>query len=194
VELIGTDAGKCVYRPQNATEASLRGLELELRRGLTFLPGRWNQLSAGVNLSFVNSKATIPSINGADSALQIIRTLRLQGQSDRLANLNLLYATANGRLEVSVLGNYFSDRLARYGDVVVQAGKPVVLPDTYERSRITLDAKIRRKIGRADLSFSARNLTDNERIFVQDGPKGQTVVGYLRPGIGFSLGIGYALR
>jgi hypothetical protein len=198
VELIGTDDGRCVYRPTNAKSATLRGLELELRRGLTFLPGALRQLSAGVNMTFVTSSATIPSGGSAAGVEVISRKLRLQGQSDQIANVNLLYATADGRFELSVLGNYFSTRNYRYGDVIfVTTGgvvKPVVLPDTFEEGRFTLDAKLRRRIGRTNVTLSARNLTDNERSFVQDGVKGKQVVGYLRPGVGVSLGVGYALR
>ncbi len=194
VELIARDDQKCVYRPTNATSATLRGVELEIRRGLSFLPGRLKQLSAGANLSFVQSSATIPVIT-SNTVSDTSRTLRLQGQSDQLANVNMLYATPDGRFEISVLGNYFSDRVSRYGDVTVVQNKPVLLPDTYEQARFTLDAKVRRRIGRANVSLSARNLTDNERIFVQDSPvKGRTVVAYLRTGVGVSLGVGYGLR
>jgi Carboxypeptidase regulatory-like domain/Outer membrane protein beta-barrel family/TonB-dependent Receptor Plug Domain len=194
VEVIARDDQRCVYRPTNATSATLRGVELELRRSLTFMPGVLKQLSAGVNLSFVKSAATIPSGGNSATTETISRTLKLQGQSNQLVNANLLYATSDAGFEVSFLGNFFSDRLARYGDVVIVKDKPVLLPDTFERGRITLDTKIRRRLGRANVSLSVRNLTDNERVFIQDGPKGRAVVGYLRPGVGVSLGVGYALR
>jgi hypothetical protein len=193
VELLGTDDGKCVVRPNNATSADLRGVELELRRGLTMLPGWLKQLSAGLNMSFVKSSATIPIVV-SNTVEGTSRTLKLQGQSDQLANASLLYATADGRFEMSVLGNYFSDRVSRYGDVVNGLGKVITLPDTYEKARFQLDAKVRRRIGRANVSLSARNLTDNERRFAQDSPKGIISVGYLRPGVGVTLGVGYGLR
>ena len=193
VELLGTDDGKCVVRPNNATSAELRGAEIELRRGLTMLPGWLKQLSAGLNMSFVKSSATIPIVV-SNTVEGSSRTLKLQGQSDQLANASLLYATTDGRFELSVLGNYFSDRLSRYGDVVNAGTKAIPLPDTFERARFQLDAKLRRRLGRANVSLSARNLTDNERTFVQDSPKGKLVVGYLRPGVGVTLGVGYALR
>jgi hypothetical protein len=193
VELLGTDDGKCVVRPNNATSAELSGAEIELRRALTILPGWLKQLSAGLNLSFVKSSATIPIVV-SNTVETTSRTLKLQGQSDQLANASLLYATPDGRFEVSVLGNYFSDRVFRYGDVVNSAGKALSLPDTFEKGRFQLDAKMRRRLGRANLSLSARNLSDNERTFVQDSPKGKIVVGYLRPGVGVTLGVGYALR
>ncbi len=193
VELLSIDDAKCVYRPDNATSGTLRGVEFELRRGLAFLPGIGKNLSAGLNMSFVNSNATIPIIV-SNSVRDTTRSLRLQGQSDQLANANLLYATTDGRFEVSVLGNYFSDRVARYGSVAQVAGGSIALPDTFEKGRFTLDAKLRRKVGRMNVSLSARNLTDNERTFIQSSKKGSQVVGYLRPGVGVSLGVGYALR
>lgn len=193
VELLGRDDQKCVYRPNNATSATLNGLEFEIRRGLTFLPGLLNQISASLNVSLVKSSASIPVIT-SNTVRDTVRTLRLQGQSDQLANANLLYATRNGRFEVSILGNYFSDRISRYGDVIQDNDISVPLPDTFEKARFTLDARVRQRIGRTNISLSARNLTDNERRFMQDGPAGMQTVGYLRPGIGVSLGVGYALR
>lgn len=95
---------------------------------------------------------------------------------------------------MSILGNYFSDRISRYGDVIQDNDISVPLPDTFEKARFTLDARVRQRIGRTNISLSARNLTDNERRFMQDGPAGMQTVGYLRPGIGVSLGVGYALR
>jgi Outer membrane protein beta-barrel family/Carboxypeptidase regulatory-like domain/TonB-dependent Receptor Plug Domain len=194
VELIDLDDGACVYRPQNATSATLRGVEFEFRRGLSFLPGLLKQLSAGVNVTVVSSAATIPVLTGPD-VTTTYRTLRLQGQSDRIANVNLLYATTDGRFEMSVLGNYFSDRNFRYGTTITDGKTAKILPDTYEEARFTLDAKIRRRFGRANVSLSARNLTDNERVYSLDGESlGRVVTGYQRPGIGISLGVGYALR
>lgn len=186
VEFLGTDSGNCYFRPKNAPSARLLGAELEFRRGLTFLPGWLKQLSAGLNVTLVQSSAKV-AIN-ADTS----RTLRLQGQSDQLVNLSLLYSTPNG-FEVSVLGNYFSDRVYRYGDVV-QDVVPRVVADVLEQGRFGLDAKVRKRFRRMNVSFSARNLTDNEVRFTQQSDNGRLQVGYLRPGVNVSLGVGYALR
>lgn len=186
VEFLGTNAGNCFFRAGNAPTARLRGAEFELRRGLSFLPGRLSRLAAGVNVTVVSSEATAAIT--ADSS----RRSRLQGQSDQLVNLSLLY-TGIGGFEVSLLGNYFSDRVYRYGDIVT--GDVVrVVADVIEKGRFGLDAKVRRRFGRANVSLSARNLTDNEVRYTQQSDAGLLQVGYLRPGVNVSIGIGYALR
>ena len=186
VEFLGTDAGNCYIRPANAPSARLTGAEFELRRALRFLPGPLARLSTGINVTLVRSEATA-RIN-ADTS----RTLRLQGQSDRLVNVSLVYAGPSG-LEISLLGNYFSDRVVRYGDVLTGAQTRVV-DDVIERGRFGLDARLRRRIGRTNVTLSARNLTDNEIRFVQRSDVGTLQVGYLRPGMTISLGVGYAIR
>jgi len=186
VEFLGTDSGNCYFRPNNVPSARLLGAEFEFRRGLTFLPGWLSRISAGLNVTLVRSEAEA-RIN-ADTS----RTLRLQGQSDRLVNLNLLYALPSG-FEFSLLGNYFSDRVIRYGDVLAGVETRVV-SDVVEQGRIGIDAKLRHRFGRASISLSARNLTDNEVRYTQQSDNGTLLVGYLRPGLNISIGMGYALR
>jgi hypothetical protein len=186
VEFLGTDSGNCYFRPNNVPSARLLGAEFEFRRGLTFLPGWMSRLSAGLNVTLVQSEAKA-RIN-ADTS----RTLRLQGQSDQLVNMNLLYSLPSG-FEFSLLGNYFSDRVYRYGDVLAGAQVRVVA-DVVEQGRFGLDAKLRHRFGKANVSLSARNLTDNEIRYTQQSDNGTLQVGYLRPGVNISIGIGYALR
>lgn len=187
-EFVGIAAGDCFYRSSNTPSAQLVGGELEVRRALTFLPGHWSRISASANLTLVRSRASV--LISADTS----RIAKLQGQSDQLVNLNLQYVTPNAGLELSVLGNYFSDRVYRYGVPRFENGGVVLVPDVLERGRFSLDAKIRKRVRRATLSLSARNLTDNEVRFTQQSDNGRLEVGYLRPGINFSIGVGYALQ
>jgi hypothetical protein len=93
-----------------------------------------------------------------------------------------------------VLLNYFSDRIVRYGIANINAGVLSAVPNVMEQARVSLDAKIRKKLGRSTVSLSARNLTDNETIYYQDSEAGRTRTGYFRPGVSLSLGVGYAFR
>ena len=63
-----------------------------------------------------------------------------------------------------------------------------------EQGRVGVDAKLRRKVGRASVSLSARNLLDAEVIYYQSSTIGRTRTGYVRPGVNVSLGLGYAFR
>ena len=192
VELLINDTGNCSAIPVNLANARLYGAELELRRGLTFLPGLLKQLSAGLNLTFVDSRAVLRS-----EASSFVYPFA--GQSKILANTNLLYATRDGSTEVSALLNYFSDRVSRYG-VSAVVGSPgeetiVGVPNLIERGRFGLDAKARHRLKRATVSISVRNLLDAEMIFEQSSRlNGVVRAGYFRPGIVVNLGVGYAIR
>jgi Carboxypeptidase regulatory-like domain/TonB-dependent Receptor Plug Domain/Outer membrane protein beta-barrel family len=188
LEFVGIASGDCFYRSSNTPTARLFGGELEVRRALTFLPGRLNRITASANVTLVSSAARV--LIGADTS----RTAKLQGQSDQLVNLNFQYVTPDAGFEMSVLGNYFSDRVFRYGVGLFNNGGVVLVPDVIEQGRFSLDAKIRKRLRRATLSVSARNLTDNEVRFTQQSDNGTLQAGYLRPGINFSIGVGYALR
>jgi hypothetical protein len=178
----------CTTQYRNLESSTLLGGELEFRRALTFLPGPFARLALGVNLTLVQSEA----IYRFDSTAFI--KYKLQGQSDRLANLNLLYANPDGRFEASMLVNYFSDRIMRYGNAAVSDGEIDQVPAVSEEGRLSVDAKIRHRVGRATWSLSARNLTDNEVIYYQPHATGRTRTGYLRPGVSLSLGVGYGIR
>ncbi len=180
-------SSQCTTEYFNLESATILGAELELRRALDFLPGPLARLAFGLNLTVVDSRA----VQRVDSALT--REFALQGQSDYLANLNLLYADEHG-FDASVLLNYFSDRIVRYGIADISDGRIEAVPNVMEQSRISVDAKLRKKVGASTLSLSARNLTDNETIYYQESEAGRTRTGYLRPGVSISLGIGYAFR
>ena len=178
----------CTTNYFNLESARLFGGELEVRRPLSFLPGALSRILAGANLTLIDSR----SVSRIDSTLQ--RVFRLQGQSNVLANLNLVYTTESGRTDGSLLFNYFGDRIVRYGIASINAGQLFEVPNVMEQGRVSLDAKVRHRIGRSTFSLSARNLTDAEVIQYQESEAGRTRTGYFRPGIGINLGIGYALR
>lgn len=180
-------SSECTTEYFNLEGAEILGGELEFRRTLDFLPGALERIALGLNLTVVDSRA----IQRVDPT--ITREFALQGQSDILANLNVLYADTDG-LDLSVLVNYFSDRIVRYGIANINAGVLSAVPNVMEQARVSLDAKIRKKFGRSTVSLSARNLTDNETIYYQDSDAGRTRTGYLRPGVSLSLGVGYAFR
>jgi hypothetical protein len=181
----------CTNEYFNLESARLLGGEIELRRPLSFLPGLFSRLAVGVNLTFVSSSSRYP-IETADSTFT--RTLQLQGQSDVLGNINMLYNDPASGTDASVLLNYFSDRISRYGFISVSSGTLAEVPNVVERGRFSLEAKVRKRLGRATVSLSGRNLTDAEVIFLQDSKVGKIRTGYLRPGIGVSMGVGYAFR
>lgn len=179
----------CTTQYRNLESARLIGGEFEFRKALTFLPGALARLALGINVTVVTSN----SVFRIDS----VRTLEypLQAQSDRLANMNLLYNDIERGLDASLLFNYFTDRIVRYGNTTQNGvGELLTVPSVIEQGRISVDAKIRRKVGNMTMSLSGRNLTDNEVIFFQPYTGGRTRTGYFRPGVSVSMGVGYAIR
>lgn len=181
-------SSNCTTEYFNLETAQVTGTELELRRALEFLPGVLGRLAIGINLTLVDSR----SVYRADST--VTRTFRLQGQSDRLANLNVIYSDPEGGRELSLLLNNFSDRIVRYGIANVTPDGVVAVPNVMEQGRTTLDAKYRVRIGVTSVSLSVQNLLDAEVIYYQDSDVGRTRTGYRRPGTSLSLGLGYAIR
>jgi len=178
----------CTTQYRNFEGSKLMGGEFEFRKSLDFLNERLARFALGINVTLVTSKTTFR----VDSTNTL--SYRLQGQSDRLANVNLLYTDDGRGIDMSLLLNYFSDRIQRYGIANIANGVISTVPGVIERGRYSLDAKVRRRVGRSTISLSGRNLTDNEIVFFQPHAQGQTRTGYLRPGINVSLGVGYALR
>lgn len=191
VELLSLPGSStCVFVFSNVTEARNYGVELEARRGLTFLPGALKRLSAGVNLTLVDSEADYTP-GGETTAIH----LPMAGQSDYVANVNLLYTDPTGGWEATLLVNALGDRVVRYGAITRIADEPHEIPHLVEQGRVTVDAKIRKSLGRGvSASLAGRNLTDAEVVFTQDSDVGPVRAGYQRPGVTISLGLGYAFR
>jgi outer membrane receptor protein involved in Fe transport len=187
-KLITPVSGRCDIIFDNVGRARNYGAEIEVRKSLGFLPDPLSRLSVGANVTLVHSIAEYVPFEGGG-----VLELPLQGQSDYLANVNLLYADEGG-VQASILVNAFGDRIVRYGEAVNSGGVAQQIPHVVEQGRITVDAKLQRRIGRFSVSLSGRNLTDAETIFFQDSDAGRTRTGYHRPGISASLGLGYALR
>lgn len=178
----------CTVEYFNLDRAEILGGEFEFRKALDFLPGPLAGLAAGINVTLVQSRSEYsPS---PDYTLNY----KLQGQSDVLANFSLLYTDAAQGIDASLLFNSFSDRIVRYGIANLVDGVPEQVPNVMEQGRVSIDAKVRKRVGGYTISLSARNLADAETIFYQDSDAGRTRTGYFRPGTTVSIGIGYAVR
>ncbi|HKS05808.1 MAG TPA: carboxypeptidase regulatory-like domain-containing protein [Gemmatimonadaceae bacterium] len=178
----------CTYTYQNATWARNIGAEFDLRQRLTYLPGALSRLSAGLNLTLVESRIAIdPSAGVYDPDLP------LEGQSPYLANASLTYAGVSNNLMATVLVNTFGDRVVRYGFRSSGGETATQGPNIVERGRATLDAKLSRSIGRGfTMTVAGKNLTNAPVRFVQDVAAGEVTTGYAKPGTSVSVGVGYA--
>jgi hypothetical protein len=177
IEFITTaTGGQCAVLFGNGEHATNYGAELEVRK-------RLGRFFAGGNLTLIRSRVAIDTALGSYDP-----NLPLQGQSPLLVNGSVGYFDPAARLEVTVLANYFADRIARYGT----AFNRVQGPNTTERGRWTLDAKATLALGSGlGVSMSGRNLTNQPIMLVNEGPETTAVVGQYRSGVGLTLGLSY---
>lgn len=182
-------SSRCSVFPTNADDATNYGLEVETRAPLGFLPFLSDRFEASFNSTYVQTSTNWRPGDGTE-----LLELPMQGQSDYIVNLSLQYTDTAGGLSGSVVANAFGDRIIRYGTAVgVTDGSFVQIPHVYERGRVTLDAKVTRRVGRrTTVSISGRNLTNAAVEFYQDSEAGRVPTGYQASGISVAMGIGRA--
>ncbi|MBL8988172.1 MAG: carboxypeptidase regulatory-like domain-containing protein [Gemmatimonadetes bacterium] len=190
VEIVDIQSsGNCRVGFVNAERASNFGGEVELRKQLSSLPGILGRLAIGANLTVVKSRVTLGEALGGTADEEI----PLVGQSPFLLNGNLSYLDPEHGFDVTLLGNYFDDRVLRYGARQLVTGGVVQVPSITEEGRFTLDAKAQKAFGRLNLTLSGRNLTGAAVRNFQMSAIGRITTGFYRPGTSVSLGVGYDL-
>lgn len=173
----------------NAQVAELAGGEFELRRALDFLPGFLHSLSVGVNLAVVSSTFKFSPETGLQARDFI-------GQSPYTINASLAFEPPESPISVSVLFNYFADRILKYANqdrgTSDPNAPPVANPNWVEQGRGVLDAKI--GIGLTQqlrLTFSGKNLT-RAPVRVEEDSGLLRTVEYYNPGLTISFSATYA--
>lgn len=188
IEVVEAANNDCFYAYGNADAAQNLGGEFEIRKALAFLPGILRHLSAGMNLTLVHSRTDYRPI--ADTVLH----LPLVGQSNYIVNGSLAYD--DEQWQATVLVNAFGDRVLEYGNISEGNGVISVVPSDYEKGRMTVDAKIQRRIRQSlTVSLSGRNLTNVPNLSYQKSDLlGRIRTSYAATGTTISLGVGYAFR
>lgn len=160
----------------NTENASLSGLELELRAPLAVLSPALESLSLDLNLTVASSRVRGDSVlvyNPSDGAPLTLAARAdgdrpLFGQSPYVINLSGTYAPAGAATRASVLFNRFGRRLDSFGG----AG----LPDIYEEGRDQLDLVLEQGLwGGMAMKVTASGLLGRDVRFVQTFPGGETV-------------------
>ena len=151
----------------NGNDARVRGIELAWQQQLRMLPAPFDGLLVGVNGTLTQSRAGIDSFEET-SASRVARTIRMPGQSRRMANLMLGYEA--GPLSTRLALNYKSPYLLELGaDVLDPLQERVV--DTQKQVDFSLAWQLGK---RWQLGFEAANL-NNEKYYVYQGVKGHNV-------------------
>lgn len=155
---------------RNATSAKLKGLEVEVRKSLDFIPLRFfRNLTFAGNASFIHSRA---KFDGLDQTLFIIAERPLQGQAPYLINAGLYYDNAGTGSKVAVIYNtsgeniYAAGRGYKYNDLLKLTeyrGSLIELP------RHLLDVSYTQRIGKGlQAKLTVQNLLDQQIRLAED--------------------------
>lgn len=190
VEFVTTEVGggaNCQITPINATSAKNYGIELNARKVLLRRKS-FGTLDVTGNYTYVQSSTNIgPTYESAGFAPPLVL------QSPHLVNASLGWSSGNGVFGVTVLANYFADRIIRYGLITpVETGLEII-PDVVEQGRFTLDAKASATLWNGwQLSLSGQNLTNTSLLYTQETTEGEVPVAQSELGVRISLGVSYA--
>lgn len=158
----------------NAERAVNYGVELEARKGLGFLAGALEPVTAFTNVTVMRSNITV---GNRGIAANTNNDRPMVGQSPYVLNGGLTYA--RGQASATLLFN-------RVGERIVSAGV-APLADNYEQPRNVLDLSLRYPVGRGlAMRVDLRNLLDAP-YRVQQGPVTREYYN-----LGRVVGIGFA--
>ncbi|MGQ0528904.1 MAG: TonB-dependent receptor domain-containing protein [Panacagrimonas sp.] len=160
---------------RNNESAKLSGIEIDLSK--TFIDTAEHLLSVGANMAFIQSEI---ELDETGQRLEIDPKRDLQGQSPFLANLQVSYDHNPWSQKVTLLANYFDDRI----DIVTR-NQPAIM----ETGRLQLNLGYEKELTSASkLSLKLKNLLDEDTEYTQGG----TIIETYKQGREISLG--YSLK
>ncbi len=196
IEIGKVQAQNDIFTWFNGEEATLEGVEIELRKDLPFNEwfdwgDAWNTFTLNANFSLIDSKVTLfgegesPSDVPVTGSRQIARLFEnereISGQSDMLGNLILTYTNYDAGIEGSLAYNYTGERI-----ILVGAENA---PNIVEEARGQLDFLARYTFRPYDthleLELKVKNILNNEVEWTQ----GALPYESYDPGITYSLSL-----
>jgi TonB-dependent receptor len=149
--------GASTFNFQNADKAYSTGVEIEFRKNLEFITTKLKNLTFQSNVALIKSKVT-------DTAFKINRTL--QGQSNYVINLGMLYDVPKLGLNATLLFNLIGERIFLVGDKAAGSSSP----DVYEAPRPLLDFQVAKKIlkGKSEIKLNISDIINRTQYFYQN--------------------------
>lgn len=155
----GTDL---TYSYQNAQSANNLGVELDVRKDLSFIGLR--NFSLSFNGALIHSRVNFP-----EGSLQKDRPM--QGQSPYLVNAGLFYRNEDLKLNVALLYNRIGKRIIGVGRSEGSTGSEdnARVPDSYEMPRNSLDLSVSKTLldGHLELKANVKNLLGEKVYYKQ---------------------------
>ena len=130
-----------VYSYENAESADNFGVELDIRKDLSFIGLR--NFSLSFNGTLIHSRVNFPAGSRNENR-------PMQGQSPYLVNTGLFYKNDKQQLSISLLYNRIGKRIIGVGRSEGSTGSEdnARVPDSYEMPRDVLDFTISKKFGK----------------------------------------------
>ncbi len=149
--------GQYQYTYRNAKSAQNYGMEVDVRKNLTFIGlSRFNLV---MNASLIHSRVLFP-------AGSFERDRAMQGQSPYLVNVGLYYNDDDKGLKGSLMYNRIGQRILYVGVVNQQIIEDI--PDTYEMARNAIDISFSKKLNdKMELGFGIKDLLNEPEQFKQ---------------------------
>ena len=186
----GTGVGDPLYvYPENYGAAEIKGVEFEARKGLSFIWSELKDVSVGGNLTLQESQVEYLSDMRTDLQAAGItsQTRTMDGQSDVLANINLLYENEATGLSCGLFFNWRGETYVA-GDTATQTS---YAPALVETPLATLDAVLGWRFAKVwKLGIDFKNIMNPEiesvyRTPYEDLPRTSYKIGRI---YGLSLG------
>ncbi len=157
------------------------GIELELRKSLSFISESLDNFMFNMNIALINSEIEVKQVNKIDKR-------KMWGQSPYTINLGLYYANVDWGTTVNLSYNTFGKRIIQVADIQRYSFDD---PHVYELPRNVIDLSISKVLfENIDLKFVAKDIFNEKSIWQQNGK----TVSSNSWGRGFSLGIGYRFK
>jgi TonB-dependent receptor len=149
--------GGAIFTYLNPEKAKAYGVETEIRKRLDMISGLKN-FTIQANAAYIYS-------NVKDAARKIDRPL--QGQSNYLLNIGLMYDLEKAGLNATLLFNQIGKRIYLVGESGVSISG---VPDIWEAARPVLDFQLGKKIlkSKAEIRFSVSNILNGTQYFYQN--------------------------
>lgn len=176
----------------NIDEATVYGVELEARKNLGFIGGKFMQsMALSTNVAFIKSEYKIPqdelnSSRGVDSTYDIT-TRPFQSQAPFIVNAALTYANMENGWESTLSFNISGSRLYNISLAAT--------PDVYEQSVPLLNFNISKTFAEHfRVGFSAQNILNPDIRKTQDFKGTEYVAESATLGTRFGLSLAYIIR
>jgi outer membrane cobalamin receptor len=163
---VQTEGNNEIIYYDNTKTATVFGVEAEIRKSFSFLPGEWgSNLFTIVNLAWLQSEVEFPDgllpDNSGNFDDNRTATRSLEGTASYVVNAGLYYDQPKWRTKVSVIYNVLGQRL-------VFAGTQL-FPATYELPRHTIDLTLRQPVGKfLELRMGVQDLLNQPRKLYRD--------------------------